>query len=391
MATRLTDTTIRGLGPGKELRDTVEPGLAVRRQGEGRVSFVLVWQKDGKARRHTLGRYPDMSLATAREEARRQRPALVNGISTIRTVAELLDAYEATLGKSKDQVVALMAKHVRPVLGSKLLVSLHRRDVQSLVDSIGSASVGASVGRYITAALSYGEQRGHVENAIRRLALPEGNDPRERVLGDIEIAALMRDWLPRGLDAPARSAFSAICALCLLTGARRSEIGELRWDEIRDGQIYLSAVRSKGNRPTVVVLSDYALRILAAWPRFSDEKVFPAERVRAVPGKVGTRPGRPGRGVFCGWARATVDCHSRTGTADWSPHDLRRTCATGLARAGVRPDIIEAMLNHAPPRLARTYNRHHPVEEIRAALQAWGAVVCEGVVPGLEAPPPPGR
>ena len=30
----------------------------------------------------------------------------------------------------------------------------------------------------------------------------------------------------------------------------------------------------------------------------------------------------------------------------WTVHDLRRTCATGMADLGVLPHVIEAVLNH---------------------------------------------
>lgn len=115
MPVALKDSHVRGLKPNQELRDSVVPNFAIRRQGEGRVAFILVWQKDGKARRHTLGFYETggMTLKEAREEATKQRRAIMEGGTPgVRTVKDLFEKYIASLGKSKDQVTALLNKHV---------------------------------------------------------------------------------------------------------------------------------------------------------------------------------------------------------------------------------------------------------------------------------------
>ncbi|QTD56798.1 tyrosine-type recombinase/integrase [Parasphingorhabdus cellanae] len=37
---------------------------------------------------------------------------------------------------------------------------------------------------------------------------------------------------------------------------------------------------------------------------------------------------------------------ARSGTSSWRLHDLRRTVASGMARALLAPDIVEKVLNH---------------------------------------------
>lgn len=383
MARKLSDAFLRGMPPNTEERDTIAEGLTARRRAEA-LSFVFQFQHRGQRKKITLGQYPGMSLAEAREKASAMRGALQAGrmphaaTATVKTVADLLDAYGSHLdetAKTPEQAKALLDKHVRPTLGTFNLDALTRRDVQGLVDRIRPASVAGAVGRYLTAAMNFGERRGHVESAIRNLELPPSGEPRQRVLSNAEIKALMKDWLPNGPGSPARSAFGAIFALCLLTGARRSEISELRWDEVRDEVIWLSAARSKGGRPTSVVLSSYAQQILAAVPRFDPDVVFPTERPRAVAGQPGDRPGRSGRGTVSGFSRAVADARARTGTEEWTPHDLRRTAATALQADKVPPHIVEAVLNHAAPRLARTYSTGDYLPERLAALEAWGARV----------------
>jgi integrase len=62
------------------------------------------------------------------------------------------------------------------------------------------------------------------------------------------------------------------------------------------------------------------------------------------------------------------------GVAPWRLHDLRRTCATGMAELGTQPHIIEAVLNHVSGHkagVAGIYNRARYADEMRAALQRW--------------------
>jgi integrase len=64
-----------------------------------------------------------------------------------------------------------------------------------------------------------------------------------------------------------------------------------------------------------------------------------------------------------------------SGVADFTPHDLRRTAATLMGERGVRPDVIERVLNHTPAKIARTYNRAAYDVEKRQALAILGDLI----------------
>jgi integrase len=144
---------------------------------------------------------------------------------------------------------------------------------------------------------------------------------RDRVLTDTELAAI---WRALGPDD-----YGDIVRLLILTGQRREEIGALRWSEVDvdRGLLMLSATRTKNKRQHEVPLAPMARGILAARSR-SDGAVF----------------GRNGAG---GWSMRKATLDRRLADAKpWRLHDLRRTCATGMAELGVAPHIIEAVLNH---------------------------------------------
>ena len=63
--------------------------------------------------------------------------------------------------------------------------------------------------------------------------------------------------------------------------------------------------------------------------------------------------------------------------AAFTPHDLRRTGRTGLARLGVKVEVAERVLNHARERMEATYDVHHCTEEKRAALEKWAEYLAD--------------
>lgn len=55
----------------------------------------------------------------------------------------------------------------------------------------------------------------------------------------------------------------------------------------------------------------------------------------------------------------------------WTPHDLRRSVRTGLARMGCPSEVGEAILGHARAGIEGTYDLHSYEPECRLWLQKW--------------------
>lgn len=95
-------------------------------------------------------------------------------------------------------------------------------------------------------------------------------------------------------------------------------------------------------------------------------------------------PGRGGARPFNGHALAKAALDKAGGVTNWTLHDLRRTCATGLQKLGVRLEVTEAVLNHVSGSrrgIVSIYQKHDYAPEKRAALSAWGDRV-ETIVEG---------
>jgi integrase len=146
----------------------------------------------------------------------------------------------------------------------------------------------------------------------------------------------------------------------MLTGCRREEIGLLRWSEIDMGArtILLPPSRTKNRRQHAVPLSESALEILKAMSsRDGRDYVF----------------GRNGDG-YSNWSEAKNRLDATVSLKEpWTLHDLRRTVRTGMGRIGVLPHVAEAVLNHLPPKLIRTYDRNTYAAEKRDALERWAS------------------
>ena len=82
-----------------------------------------------------------------------------------------------------------------------------------------------------------------------------------------------------------------------------------------------------------------------------------------------------GEGGYSGWSRSKRNLDKLVRTKKpWTVHDLRRTGRTGLGILGVvAPHVAEAVLNHLPPKLVRTYDKNKYEREKREALDLWAA------------------
>ncbi len=180
----------------------------------------------------------------------------------------------------------------------------------------------------------------------------EENGPRERSLSDAEAAKI---WL-----AAPDNDYGRIVRLVLLTGCRRAELGDLKWSETdtEARTLRLPPERTKNGQQHLVPLSDAALAILDTIPRRANrEHVFGF-----------------GRGGYSGWSKSKAELDKLVTLREpWTLHDLRRTVRTGLGKLGVQPHIAEAVLNHLPPKLIRTYDRNTYAAEKKAALDLWAS------------------
>lgn len=379
----LTDLSIKGLLPRGneryEVFDSKVPGFAVRVFPSGIKSFVLLYRQQGRLRRMTLGRYPVISLSEARRLAQRALNSVAHGSDPQQSKTEARNGI--AFGETVDTFIAThcarfnrarTAHETARILRSQFVVRWDARDVRDIaradvivvldrIVAIGASSAANNALAAIRKFFNWAIERGLIDtNPCVGLKKPAPHRSRDRVLSDGELAQVFRAAIAEGYP------YGAIVALLILTAQRRGEVTEMRWSEIDFDKATwtIPAARTKSNRMQVLPLVPQALATLAAVPRFNDDRVFPAQAASS--------------NSFSGFSRAKKRLDEVSGVTQWVVHDLRRTAATGMARLGVAPHVVERILNHTSGTLggvAGVYNRFGYLPEMRTALDQWAAHV----------------
>jgi len=203
--------------------------------------------------------------------------------------------------------------------------------------------------------------------------------PRDRVLDDRELRLVWRAADTLGWP------FDAIVRLLVLTGQRRGEVVGMAWTELDlEKKLWsLPALRTKNKRAHVLPLSLLAVDILSALPRIENGGglVFPAGVVRRTTRSQGPVPvsgfSVPKRRLD----RALAELAKAEGLppfVQWGFHDLRRSCASGMAKLGVDLHVVERCLNHVSGTfggIVSVYQKHKFEDGMRRAMDAWSAHV----------------
>jgi integrase len=364
------------LPPGKTehiVFDEVMPGFGLRIRGNGKNehrTYIAQYKIGSKHRRMTLGSAAKVTLENARAHAKKIFAQKQLGNDPANDRAEVRRAAGHTLGAEIVKYLAVQKQKLKP--RSYVETKRHLEKDWKPLHGIAIASIGRANVAATMAVLA--KERGPVTanrdraslSAFYRWAIGEGlcdqnpvtgtnrqeeSGPRERALSDAELAKV---WLAAPDDD-----YGRIMQLLILTGCRREEIGGLKQSEIdlEARTLTLPPDRTKNSQEHVVPLSEAAHAILKAIPPRDREHVF------------GT-----GNGGFGGWSKSKEKIEQAAKLkADWTLHDIRRTVRTGLGKLGVQPHVAEAILNHLPAKLIRTYDRNTYAAEKKAALDLWAA------------------
>jgi integrase len=304
-----------------------------------------------------LGQHPAADKQKSRAEARHTFGRLVEGYLTFQR-SELRDSSYAEIARYLD-------RYAKSLHGLPAAV-VDRKKIADFVDTVAKEHGPVSANRArasLSALFSWSMRRGlHDSNPVVGTEQRK-EKTRDRVLSDSELAAI---W--GALD---DGDYCHIIRLLILTGQRANEIADLRWSEINfdENLISLPAERCKNGRAHQFPMSKTVADILGVRRKTLREYVF------------GNRNGNSG---FNGWGKCKdrldariADC-SGAPLPNWVVHDLRRTFATGLQRLGVRLEVTEAILNHVSGSrggVTGIYQRHNWAEEKKTALDAWAAHV----------------
>lgn len=334
--------------------DASTPGFGVRVSQGGTKTFVAVLGKNRTYR--AIGRYPAVTLKTARAEAKRlllaqssmplERPALRNSEVTERFL-------EACTRKNKPRTVydyrRVINRHFD--YGTKSVNAITRSDVVSRLNKLNhTPSEKHHAFVTVRAYFNWCVNEGIIETSpVVSLSPTKMSRPRERILTTDE---LVKVW-NNAVENPGM--FETIVRLLILTGLRRSEVSALHRDWFDGEVLTLPDTLTKNRRNCTVPVPSTVLVLVRKYP----DQFFENDQ--------GT--------TFCGWGKAKARFDKRLeGVAPFTLHDLRRTYSSVHAQLGTPIHVVEKLLNHVSGSfsgVAGVYNRYSYMDEMKVAVQRY--------------------
>jgi integrase len=390
----------------EDIRELGRKGHYLRWNPGGSLTFGLRYGTDGK-RWAFFGNYPAMSLtashiahAEAREwlnkgldpaeelerkvgtaKQQRDRARETEATTARNVVAEWAWHYARKHRKRPREAVRLARVYFATPWAKRPASELTKRDAVLLLDRIVARGSDVMARRVLSLGLQifdFAVARDLLTvNPFRGVPRPgESEAPRQRKLIDDEIRAF---W--HALDNP-KARFTATqqvklaLKLILVTGQRPGEVAGAAWSEF-DGDRWVipperikSSRRHKQRGPHEVPLSPLAVELLG------ELRVLSKDRLHVFP-SVHAKQKRDKSMLELALSRALRNNRKSDGTVlglPWfTPHDLRRSAASGMTRLGTTRLHVSKVLNHSDRDVTgRHYDQHDYWKEKATALDAWG-------------------
>jgi integrase len=372
-------------------------------QPSGSKTYFVDYRVDNARRRMTIGRHGVLTTEEARAlaiqtlgpvtlqkadpllERRTRRKSL--------TVAQLCDQYMKAadsgviLGRSRRPKKAStieidrgrIERHIKPLLGSKLVIDLSRADVVKFVRDVttgktacrdrsgkngnrvlvtGGPGTAARTTGLLGGILTYAIGEGIIaSNPVSGVPVPADNVRTRRLTAD-EYRVLGRVLSGEGSEYDTPQAITGAWLLAL-TGCRLGEIEALRWDEVDEaGQCFRLSETKSG--PSVRPVGREAFNVL--------------RKALRVSGSPYVLPGLRKSGHYHGLEGAWARFAKRAGFEGVTPHTMRHSFASVAGDLGFADSTIGALLGHGGGTVTSKYVHRLDNVLIAAANKVCGEV-----------------
>lgn len=401
MTTKITKRVVDAVEPIQKdsfVWDAGLKGFGLKTTPKGRKVYIAQYRLPGQStRRYTIGQHGSpWTPTTARQEATRILGLVAAGLDPSEekrlakqdiTLNELCSLYlvEGTSAKKASTVEMDKSRidaHVRPLLGKKRLKQLSKSDVSRFVQAVAAGATSKDVktgprGRSIVrggqgvANRSLGMLGAIFEFAIDQGLIPtnpargvrkykEGRPA--RFLSNAEMVRLGDALRSAESDGVNPYALTAI-RLLLLTGCRRNEILELKWEQVDFESGFLRIGESKTGAKAVPVGAP-VLALLSELPR--------------VHGNPYVIPGLKAEGHLVGIQKVWNKVRRAAELEDVRLHDLRHSFASVGARSGESLLVIGKVLGHKTSSATARY-AHLSDDPVRGAAEMTSNLISEKI------------
>lgn len=388
----LTDTALKALKP-KDASYIVsdDRGLYVEVLPSGSIVWRYRYRQDGKREKLTLGKYPALTLKSARlkrdeaahlvalgqSPAQKKQQEKVAGAEDA-TVTDFAERFFKNI-QSRDRKDVTMPrryleKDILPHIGSKPVRDITAEDVRSVIWRKKEQGFDAAAGqvrgllkRMFDYALTCGLIRANPVMALPMRHVYRAA-ARDRALTPDEIRQFLRAMQTSNI----RRQFKIAFQLILMTLVRKSELMLAQWKDVHldEGEWHIPVENSKTGKPHIVYLSTQVQTL------FKELKPLASNSAWVLPGR-GTLAKPFASNALNQALKVSLQAQE---IPAFTIHDLRRTASTLLHEQGWPSDVVEKALNHTIGGVRGVYNWAEYAEQRREMLQAWSDYI-DGLAP----------
>lgn len=348
-------------------------GFIIEVRPNGGKSFHLRYKDAyGRLRQTRIGPYPDISYEQARREAIKLRSRTVLGenpleekqakrrVSTLNELSVRYLEYVRTYKRSHANDERALRLHILPKFGRMRLDELESEAIAAWFKSKVDGGLKPASVNFLHVVLGYmyklarqWKVPGAENNPLGSIPHFKANDARERYLTAAEI-----ERVRVAVEASPNRQLRFIIPLLLLTGVRKRELLDAKWEHFDLDQRRWRVAQTKSGKPRFVPLSQSAIDILAKVPRWDHcPFVVPNPETK-----------RPYKDIFYVWNKARIEA----GVPDCRIHDIRHTAASLWASAGQSLYVVGQILGHQRASTTQRY-AHLSQESLLSAVDAGAA------------------
>ena len=349
----------------KVYKDTKENGLCLYITSGNAKTFFVRKRINGKDERIILGKFPDLSIENARKKAAQTKGEIAQGIDPQekkKTIQQdivfqemfynFMEQYSKKHKKTWKEDERVINRFCIGIFKKKA-ITITKQDIQKLHAKVGDESGQRQANVLIqilssifNRAIEWGWHGKNPCEGIKKFR----EKSRERFLSAEELSRFFE-----ALQTLESKITADYIMLSLLTGARKSNVLEMKWEDINFDEKIWYIKETKNGTSQRLPLSENAIEILQARLENKGESPFVFASVESKTGHL-VEPKRA-------WATLL----KRANIQDLRLHDLRRTLGSWQAATGANSYIIGKSLNHKSQSATAIYARLD-TDPVRASI-----------------------
>ena len=355
--------------------DDAITGFGCRIYPSGKKTFIFSYRMNGRQRLISIGKYGAITVDQARKHAQKMIAQIINEEDPLEerqnrrageTMADLcsfyLERHSKLVKKSWREDQRRIKQHISPSLSGIKVESIKRPDIATLHRRIGEKtpyeanSVLALLSSIFEFAIKHGYREETAGNPAKRIDKFH-EEKRDRWVTPEELPRIAAAIANEGNEY-----VRAALRIYLFTGARKSEVLDMKWADVDMAQKIWRLPTTKAGRIHYIPLSQQIIDLLSKIPRQKDNPYVIC----------GMKPGAHLVNIDKPWRRV----RKAAGVEDVRLHDLRRTVGSWLAQRGSSLHLIGQVLNHSNASTTQIY-AHFAQDHVRTALDDHGSRLVE--------------